>query len=101
MPQRRKPADAPQWEPWKPTRWDKPDAAAFQALARGEASPDQQKRALRFLVENIAGYYDISFRPESDRVSAFAEGKRFVGQQVVKLIALNMGAFKDTPSEQG
>lgn len=93
----------PKIDPWRAPLWDLADAAAFQALARGSASSDQQIRALKFLVETLSGYYEISFHPgpAGDRVTAFAEGKRFVGQQVAKLIAMNLGAFKDKPSEQG
>jgi len=74
----------------------------FRDCSGGDATPEQQRRALRFVIETIAGYYEISFRtgPDGDRVSAFAEGKRFVGQQIVKLTKVNLGAFKDTPSEQ-
>lgn len=93
----------PKLDPWRPPEWDVADAAAFQALARGDATADQQRRALKFLVETLSGYYEISFRPgvDGDRVSAFSEGKRFVGQQVVKLLAINVSAFVKKPTEQG
>lgn len=93
----------PKLEPWKPPDWDVADAGALQALLRGDASPEQQKRALEFVIKTLSGYYEISFRPgpDGDRVTAFAEGKRFVGQQIVKLIHLNLGAFKGKPTEQG
>ena len=73
--------------PWLPTAWEPADAAAVQALARGEATPEQQRRALAWVVERCAGYYDVSFRPGDggDRETAFAEGKRWVGAQIVKL----------------
>lgn len=102
MPQRKKAADAPQWEPWKPSGWDIPDAAAIQALQRGEATPDQQRRALTFIVNALAGTYDGSFRPgpDGDRVTAFAEGKRSVGLQIVKLANLSLSAFKTAPGEK-
>ena len=103
MPPRKKPADAPQWEPWKPSAWNLPDAAAIQALQRGDATADQQQRALKFIVNTLAGTYDGSFRPgpDGERVTAFAEGRRHVGLQIVKLANLALGAFKDKPSEQG
>lgn len=93
---------APRWEPWVAPLWDLPDAAALQAVARGEADGAQQICALKFIVEMIAATYDGSFRPgaDGDRVTAFAEGKRYVGLQIVKLVKVNLGAFKDTPSEQ-
>ena len=88
--------------PWKPPRWDDQDAAAMQALAKGTATRDQQKRALDWIVgtdhrtlrDSACGYYDISYRPggeEGSRDSAFAEGRRFVGAQIVKLIKVKIG----------
>jgi hypothetical protein len=99
----RKVPGAPSWEPWKPASWELPDAAAVQALQRGDATPDQQRHALKYIVNTLAGTYDGSFRPgpDGERVTAFAEGKRFVGLQIVKLANLALGRFKDKPSEQG
>lgn len=81
--------------PWKPADYQLADVSAFQALVRGEASPDMQKRAVKWLVE-AAGTYDLSYRPGpgGDRDTVFAEGKRFMGQQVVKLINLDLAKLK-------
>ena len=102
MPRPKKPAGVPEWEPWKPAAWEIPDAGAIQALQRGDATPDQQKRALTFIVNVLAGTYDGSFRPgpDGERVTAFAEGKRHVGLQIVKLANLSLSAFKKAPGEQ-
>ena len=53
------------------------------------------KRALEHIVNVLAGTYDQSYRPGSERDTAFAEGRRFVGLQLVKLIKLNMQLLKD------
>lgn len=102
MPPRKKPAGIPEWEPWKPAVWELPDAAAIQALQRGDATADQQRDALKYIVNVLAGTYDGSFRPgpDGDRVTAFAEGRRHVGTQIVKLANLSLSAFKKAPSEQ-
>lgn len=89
---------APKAEPWKPSDWDIADAAALQALHRGEATADQQQRALRFVIEVLCGTYDLAFRPASARDTDFALGKAHVGQQVVKLLHINTSAFKKDPS---
>lgn len=98
----RKVPGAPVLEPWKPSPWDLPDAAAIQALQRGDADADQQRRALTFIVNTLAATYDCSFRTgvDGDRVSAFAEGKRFVGLQIVKLCNLSLSALRKQPGEQ-
>lgn len=81
--------------PWKPQPYELADASAFQALATGTANPEQQRRALNWLVA-AAGTYDMSYRPgpAGERDTAFAEGKRFVGLQVVKLTRLNVGTLR-------
>jgi hypothetical protein len=101
MPPRKVPG-APKLEPWKPAEWTVRDAGAIQALQRGDATPDQQQHALKFIVHTLAATYDGSFRsgPDGDRVTAFAEGKRHVGLAIVKLANIALGKFKSTPGEQ-
>lgn len=82
--------------PWKPAPFDDIDAAALQALARGSATADQQKRALAWIIEKAAATYDFPFRPgagEGDRDSCIAMGRMYVGQQVVKLLKWKIGAI--------
>jgi hypothetical protein len=59
---------------------------AFMALARGEANEFQQKRVLDWIIQDAARTYDVSYRPDSERETVFAEGRRFVGLQVVKMV---------------
>jgi hypothetical protein len=91
-------ADAPKVDPWKPSKWDVADAAALQALHRGEATEHQQQRALKFVIEVLCGTYDLAYRPTSARDTDFALGKAYVGQQIVKLLHINTSAFKEDPS---
>ena len=69
------------------------DADAVQALARGDANEQQQQRALKWIVEVGAGAYEFHYYP-SERDTAFALGRAFVGQQVVKLTKLNLSALR-------
>ena len=73
--------------------WDIPVVSAVQAVERGEATPEQQKLFLSWLVNTAAATYDISFQIEGDRETAFAEGRRFVGANVVKLLKLSTNAL--------
>lgn len=79
--------------PYLRCEWDLPAASAAQALQRGEATPEQQRQFMRWLVNQACATYDISFQPEGDRETAFAEGRRFVGLQIVKLSVLSTNAF--------
>ena len=74
--------------PWKPAAWQPADASALQALVRGDCPSHLQQRAMAFIINDLCGTYDLSYRPgaEGDRDTAFAEGKRFVGMQIVKLL---------------
>lgn len=76
-----------------PAVWDIPEAAAIQALAHGTATPDQQRRALEWIVNHACGTYDSEYR-SNDREHAYASGRRFVGLQIVKMTKLNLGKLK-------
>lgn len=87
--------------PWKPTPTEPADAAAFQALQNGTATAEQQKRALNWLVTKCCRTYDMSYRPGDDgrRDTDFAEGRRSVGLEVVKLCNIKIGILT-TPRRQ-
>lgn len=80
--------------PIPPAKWDIADVSALQALEQGKATPEQQKRAIMWIVNNACLTYDFCDQPESDRLSAIYDGRRFAGLQIVKLIKLNMAALK-------
>lgn len=80
--------------PWIPPHYEPEDVIAIQALAKGMANLEQQRRALAWIIEQAAGTYEMSFRPggeEGARDTIFAEGRRFVGNQVVKMTKLKIG----------
>lgn len=86
--------------PYAPAEYEPADVSAIQALQRGDASPDLQRRALAFIINDLARTYDLSYRPNSDRDTAFAEGKRFVGLQIVKLLKLNVEAIRQAKARK-
>lgn len=93
---RRKPVAAAS-APWLPPAYELADATALQALQRGVADPDQQRRALDWIIKQAAGTYDLAYRPggvDGSRDTDFALGRQFVGQQVVKLLNLAVGALR-------
>jgi hypothetical protein len=81
--------------PHIPPDWEVADASAIQALVDGIAEPDQQKRALNWIIEKAAGTYEFNFYP-SDRDTCFALGRAFVGQQIVKLMRINTSSMVRT-----
>lgn len=82
-----------------PVAYTKADVAALQAWRRGEATADQQRRSAEFVVFAISDRDGMSYRPGLDggRDTAFAEGRRFVGNQIVKLTNLSLSKIKDNP----
>ena len=83
----------PQEDPLAPPDYVKADVHALRAVASGQASEDQQKRAIKYIVEKVCGTYDCAFRPgDADRETNLALGKQRVGQILVYLL-------KDAPTE--
>ena len=78
--------------PYNPALYADADIAAIQALQRGDATPDQQQRALNWIVNAAANTYDVEYRTDS-RDHAFCSGRRFVGLQIVKMLHLNLSAL--------
>ena len=79
--------------------WDIPTASAIQALIKGEATPDQQRGAMHWLINQACGTYNISFSEIGDRETCFAEGRRYVGSQIVKLNTLSINALRKAQND--
>jgi hypothetical protein len=103
--------------PWEPP-WDgstregrveyMQKVVQLQALARGEATDIQQVEILEYLITAVCATYDLSFRPDEmggQRASDFAEGKRFIGLQLVAMLKLKPSSLVEgddyKTSEQG
>lgn len=86
------------WQEWRPKAnahepadWTEESVYAVRALYAGTASEAQQRTAWRWIeyVCGVGEFSDLSFRPgglEGDRQTAFSEGKRFVGLQLLKML---------------
>lgn len=71
-------------------QWPIPIVAAVKAMSKGKATEGQQIAVLNFIIEDLAGTYDLSFRPEEkggSHETAFADGRRFVGIQLRRVIS--------------
>jgi hypothetical protein len=65
--------------------FDEADAAALQALQRGDATQDHQQRALKWIIEKGAGLYEEPYKP-TERDTNFALGRQYVGRAIVTLL---------------
>lgn len=79
---------------WHPAPYKLADVAAVQACARGDASPDQQQRALTWIINDVARTYDLEYRTDG-RDHAFLSGRRHVGLQLVTALKLKLSALKE------
>lgn len=77
--------------PCESTSPDKSVIYAVQSLATGTATEHQQKLALDWIITEACATYDQSYRPgvNGDRDTCFAEGRRFVGNQIIRLTKLD------------
>lgn len=80
---------------YQPPDYDKVDIVALQSVLRGEATPEQQRRALDWIITFAAATYDMSARPGDTHATYFAEGRRFVGNAIIKLTKLKTGALNE------
>lgn len=80
--------------PYEPPKWDLADASAIQCLERGEATPEQQRRALAWIMNNACGTYDLEYRSDA-RAHAFVSGRRFVGLELVKMLKINVAKLRE------
>ncbi len=81
----------PKLEPHLPPDYDDDVVYAVRAVANGAASEPQQKLFwawLMYVTKASEEFQDMSYRPGETGVRAmdFAEGKRFVGMQVRKML---------------
>lgn len=79
------------------------DAKALQALAQGIADETQQVRALQWIVNKAGAINRSTYQPgglEGERDSIFAQGRRFVGIQVMRLISTNLEELKNDDAIQ-
>lgn len=81
------PADAP-------AGFEIADVAAVQAVYRGEGTPDQQKRAMEWVIKGAAQIGQQSYRAGDSHATAFVEGRRFVGAQILSLLAMKIGDLR-------
>lgn len=85
--------------PYLRCEYDIPTVAAIQALAGGTATPEQQQGALNWIVHQAAATYGQSFQESGDRETCFAEGRRYVGNQIVKLTKISINALRKASTQ--
>lgn len=76
---------------WQPALYEVADIYAVRALNKGDATPEQQQRALKWIIDGAAQFREQPFRSEADggeRETAFALGRQQVGREIMKALTL-------------
>jgi hypothetical protein len=68
------------------------DAHALRALHEGTASPEQQKRALAWVLQKACEVGGMPWWPD-DRSTSFALGRLFVGKQIGRLLICDLSTL--------
>lgn len=87
-----KPAVAPPVD--TPAAFGVLEAASIKAVYAGTASEHQQRVALEWIIKQAANIGGQSFRTGDSHATAFGEGRRFVGAQIMSLLSLNIDQLK-------
>jgi hypothetical protein len=77
-------------QPWVTPEPTLAISMAIKAIAAGTANEHQQKTAMNWIINSLCGTYDLSYRPNSERDTCLAEGKRLVGLSLVKEINMSV-----------
>lgn len=85
--------------PYHPFKYTVEDVAAVQAVALGNASEGQQKRAIKWIIDQ-SGTHDLPYRPD-ERDTAFACGMMHVGKQIIRLINGDLEQLKRDTAKRG
>lgn len=88
-------------DPRAPADYSIEEHRAIHAMAQGVATPDQQVMVLEWIVHRAARAYDLSYRDRNPEGTAFAEGRRFTGLQIIRLLTVpfrEAGALGDPAS---
>jgi len=84
------------FKPWQPVEYTEKECNAVKALAEGLADDEQQRVALRWIVEKAGFAYEQTYFPGSARDTDFAEGRRFVANSIIKLIKTRVRSNEET-----
>ena len=78
----------------KPPAYNAAIVRAVQDREQGQAVEHQQKILLEWIITQASDAYGLSYRPGDTHDTAFAEGRRFVGLEIVKMLKLEASKIK-------
>lgn len=76
--------------------WKLADASAMKALNAGTATPEQQKRALDWILKNACALPEWAYVAGDQGETNINLGRHFVGQQIMKLLTIDLSTVART-----
>jgi hypothetical protein len=74
--------------PWQFAEPTLDEARALKAIALGEATAEQQKKALSWIIHRACGSSLDTFAPGEPDVSAYRQGRRAVGVLITQVLLM-------------
>lgn len=88
--------------PLEPAKFEDIIVYGLHALADGDATQQQQKKVLEWIINSASRAFGPGFYQPSDRDTAFALGRAFVGEQILGILKIPMidfGISEDPPEK--
>jgi len=70
------------------------DASAIKAVHGGTASPEQQQRAMQWILRSACALPDWPYVPSDIEQTHINLGRQFVGHQIMKLVQAPLGSIR-------
>lgn len=80
---------------WKIPRLTLDETVALQALHRGEANPEQQKKSLAAIIHKICMTHDETFHLENERICSWYQGRRSAGNFILKELMIDISKLRE------
>lgn len=88
MPVRKSPVTLPANSPILPVHAHQEIVWSLKGIQGGDADAGQQTMALNWILHELTRVLDLSYRPDSARDSDVAEGKRYCGLEIIRLLKM-------------
>lgn len=80
--------------PFLPAEYTSAEYTSIHAVANGTADAEQQKRAMKAILEKACDVHGLGWHPDSAHAASFVAGRRFAGLQIAKGINVNPAVFR-------
>lgn len=80
---------------WLPPGFELPVGYALQALERGDATPQQQQMALKYIVNHLSMIDSDPFNAGDQATQNRDLGRQFVGRAIKHIIFINLSKVAD------